>query len=193
MFIPNFSDHDLVIEKNSPPNLKGFQAKTMRKLYFLNQHLCEFGSEGQPCTKGAKASCIGPALYKFCPNVGDGATYCTLYIVHCTMYTVHCKVYGVQCTLYSVHCKAYSTVPARILSADMIYRPDRTQLHGFLLQQREEGLDGAVGHLGRQLYSLQGRNCILYNVSIVFSSVSIVLSSVSIVFPPSPLPGRSIH
>ena len=119
--------------------------------------------------------------------------HCTLYTVQCTLYTVHCKVYGVQCTLYSVHCKAYSTVPARILSADMIYRPDRTQLHGFLLQQREEGLDGAVGHLGRQLYSLQGRNCILYNVSIVFSSVSIVLSSVSIVFPPSPLPGRSIH
>ena len=26
---------------------------------------------------GLKAACIGPALSKFCPSVGDGSTYCT--------------------------------------------------------------------------------------------------------------------
>ena len=39
-------------EKNLPPNLKGFEAKTKQKLYFLNPHLSDFGSEGQPWTEG---------------------------------------------------------------------------------------------------------------------------------------------
>ena len=33
---------------------------------------------------GLKAACIGPALSKFRPSVGDGATYCIVYSVHCS-------------------------------------------------------------------------------------------------------------
>ena len=34
--------------------MKGFQAKTKKKLYFSDLHLCEFGSEGQPCLEYQK-------------------------------------------------------------------------------------------------------------------------------------------
>ena len=35
--------------KTYPPNLKGFEAKTTRKWYFLNPYLMEFGSEWHLC------------------------------------------------------------------------------------------------------------------------------------------------
>ena len=56
--MPNFSDHNLAIEKNYPPNLKGIQVQTTWKWCFLSPSLFEFGSEGQPwfelglCGKG---------------------------------------------------------------------------------------------------------------------------------------------
>ena len=48
--MPNhqFVEQNLAIEKSFPPNLKGCQAKKIRKWYFLSQFRIEFGSEWQP-------------------------------------------------------------------------------------------------------------------------------------------------
>ena len=44
--------------KTYPPNLKGFEAKTTRKWYFLNPYLMEFGSEWHLCFTGVQYHCI---------------------------------------------------------------------------------------------------------------------------------------
>ena len=48
MPIPNFSDHNLVIKKGHPPNLKGVQVKNA-KMVFLSPSRFKFGSEWRPC------------------------------------------------------------------------------------------------------------------------------------------------